>query len=91
MSSAFVICRRSPVLARHPALMRPEKLQAAWSRVSRPVPPGEWQVAIMAVPVLRGRAREPLRLGHAPGSCAAPHRLPFPRCPCSMSRPGPGA
>jgi hypothetical protein len=43
MNSAFVICRRSPVLARRSALVRPDKLHAARSASAARFPPGEWQ------------------------------------------------
>jgi hypothetical protein len=49
MSSAFVICRRSPVLARHSALVRPDKLHTARSAAAAWFRRGVAAVAIMAV------------------------------------------
>jgi hypothetical protein len=91
MSSAFVMCRRSPVLARRSALVRPDKLHAARSAAAARCRRGSGSGSDNGGPLApRPGTRVALRLGHAPGSCATPHRLPFPagaRVPtCSLHR-----
>ena len=88
MSSGFVICRRSRVLAR----------RSAWCGRTSCMLRGPWQppgsaggvaaAAIMAVPVLRGRAREPPP-GWAmrPGPALPRTGCRFRRSPCSRSGP----
>jgi hypothetical protein len=87
VSSAFLICRRSPVLARRSALVRPGKLQAARSAAAARFRRGSGSGSDHGGPVVpRPGTRADLGWAMRPGPALPRTGYRFRRCPCSMSR-----